>query len=75
MDNTFTVVFQNQLQQYDFIDIDMVISHDQNVIPQKRISKNYDVRENKLVVDEDFLQAEAEKEIQIMVDEWNELNK
>lgn len=69
MPSNFTAQWKNRLDQLGITTLDVEIVHDEGVIPSRWIHKSY--RMEPKDVDENFLQAEAEKEITRMVDEWN----
>lgn len=68
--NTFTCQWLNRLDQFDRTDIDLIIVHDQGVIPQRRVSKNFETA----LINSAFLEDWATTEVGLMVDEWNEAN-
>lgn len=70
--NEFEVSWLNRLDQFDSVSIDVVIKNTNGPIPEKRISKNYQLPYDS--VTDLFLESESLIEIQRMVDGWNEEN-
>lgn len=68
-ENNFTALWQNRLDQLGVTTLDLVITHEESIIPQRWIHKSYRMAPE--AVDENFLQAEAEKAVAQVVDEWN----
>ncbi len=69
----FTVTIQNYIEQLDHVDFDIIVTHDAGIIPEQRISKNFDLKE--VDIDDTFLQDIIEQEVERIINEWNELNK
>ena len=69
MADTFTCQWINRLDQFGSADIDLLITHDQGVMPDKRISKNYQGDPDAV-----FLESEAVEEVAKYIVEWNEAN-
>lgn len=67
--NEFTCRWINRLDQFGSVSIDLIVAHDQGIIPSRRISKNYHMAAAD--VDVNFLQAVAEITIDEMVWDWN----
>lgn len=66
--NTFTCTWINRLDQFGATDITLVVVHDQGVIPPRRAEKSYNLPYES--VDVDFLSAEATKEVELTIAEW-----
>ena len=67
--NTFTCTILNRLDQLGQVDFEVVIKHDQEIIPEYRVWKNYQIDPD--LIDEDFVDNLLESEVQLLVDNWN----
>ena len=61
----------NRLEQFGFVDIDLILTDPDGIIASKRIHKNYKVTEDNLIED-DFLNSEAVNEIEKYLTELSE---
>lgn len=72
MPDTFTCTWINRLDQYGFTSMDIIINHDQEVIPSARFSRNWKIDPE--LVDSAFLEADAITLVDKVVEDWNLLN-
>ena len=73
MPESFTVEWINRIDQLGYTDMDLLIVHDQGVIPPYRVSKNYSGDYDN--VNEALLQETAIEEIANLVANWNNENE
>lgn len=78
---TFTCTWMNRLDQFGYVDIDLLIINDDSVIPTQKVCKSYDARiitrdeKGEIIstvfdygmIDEAFLTSEAEKIVEQVV--------
>ena len=72
MANTFTVKWINRLDQLRETSLDLLITHDQGIIPDYRVTKSWQIDPN--LVDSTFLSNETQNEIDKLVTNWNTQN-
>ena len=69
MADTFVCHWLNRLDQFGTTSITLVVTHDQGVIPEQRIEKNY--HSFPTPPDSSFLEDRAVEEVERIVAEWN----
>lgn len=69
MPDTFTCQWINRLDQLGATTMEVIITHDQEIIPQSRIGRKWRIAPE--VIDQDFLAAESELLVNQVVDTWN----
>lgn len=72
--NTFTVQWINRLDQFNSTTFDLIITHDQSIIPSQRIGKKYKIVDNYEEINPLFLETRAQEEIDRIVTDWNTEN-
>ena len=72
--NTFTVQWINRLDQFNSTTFDLIITHDQSIIPRQRIGKKYKIVDNYEEINPLFLETRAQEEIDRIVTDWNTEN-
>jgi hypothetical protein len=65
----FTAEWINRLDQLGGTEFTLILSDDDEVIPIQRIQKSFN--ETSSTIDSTFLEAEASREIERIVDQWN----
>ena len=73
MADTFTCHWINRLDQFGFTNMDIIVDHDQGVIPSARFSRNWHIDPE--LVDSDFLEAEALLIVDQVIADWNAINE
>jgi hypothetical protein len=69
---TFNCSWINRLDQFGFVNIDVVVTNDSGIIPEARFSKNWMMQESDC--NATFLESESADLVERIIDEWNTLN-
>ena len=69
MPETFTCHWLNRLDQFDSTDIELVVTHDQGIIPERRQWMNY----CGISLTESFLGEESKRVVDQMISEYDSL--
>ena len=69
MADTYTATWMNRLDQFGTTSLTLLVTHDQGVIPEQRIEKNY--HSFPTPPDSSYLEDRAIEEVERIVAEWN----